>query len=264
MKRSPPAAIRAVPVLLLALFLSAGPGQARVLPDAREEARVERRWVEYLQTPGQEIRGRFPYLVCFREAAEAQRLPLSLLLAVARGESNFDPRARSGAGALGLMQILWPQTANHLGITRRERLFDPCTNVAAGARYLRELLDRYDGDLHRTLAAYNYGPGRIPQDRDRPIPAGASWYSAYIQDHLESVLNGAGRPPDGGGSRVLIRFSRPYRAAALVERLRPLLGDLRIDWFRRRSGEFEVVLEYRDQAQLKQGRRTLSRLGFRL
>ena len=56
----------------------------------------------------------FPYAHCFRRAATAHGLPETLLLAVARGESTFKPRARSKANAYGLMQILWPDTAKHL------------------------------------------------------------------------------------------------------------------------------------------------------
>ena len=115
----------------------------------------------------------FPHATCFRAAALAHGLPESLLLAVARGESDFDARARSHANAHGVMQILWPQTARHLGIDRLSELYEPCTNIDAGARYLKELLARYDGNLHLSLAAYNYGPGRIAKD-GYAIPAGAT------------------------------------------------------------------------------------------
>jgi len=250
-----------ITIILLSLVSLA---QAKMLPDHREAERVQRRWVSYQNAPERKIKGDFPHMTCFRQSANKYRLPLPLLLAVARGESNFDTGARSGANALGLMQILWPQTAAHLGIRRREALFDPCTNVDAGARYLRELMDRYGGDLHRTLAAYNYGPGRIPLDPEQPIPPGASWYSGYIQRHLDYVLSRGGGAGSAGGRRVLIRFSRPYRAAAFVDRIQPLLGSARVDWFRQPHGGFDVVVEYRDQAQLKRSRRVLSGLGFSL
>ena len=139
---------------------------------------VEGRWQRYaegaLQTrPALD----FPYAHCFTRAATAHGLPETLLLAVARGESDFKPRARSKANAYGLMQILWPDTARHLGLTQLSEVLDPCTNVDAGARYLKELRQRYDGNLYRTLAAYNYGPARIPVTGGR-IPDGATWYSA--------------------------------------------------------------------------------------
>jgi len=122
----------------------------------------------------------FPYAHCFQQAATAHDLPETLLLAVARGESDFQPKARSHANAYGLMQILWPGTAKHLGLERLSELLEPCTNVDAGARYLRELLENYDGNLHRALAAYNYGPSRIPKT-GQDLPDGAVWYSGEPQ-----------------------------------------------------------------------------------
>ena len=85
------------------------------------------------------------------------------------------------------MQILWPDTARHLGIYRLSQLYDPCTNIDAGARYLKELLGNYDDNLHLALAAYNYGPSRIAKDGFN-IPSGAEWYSGYIYRHLNYVL----------------------------------------------------------------------------
>ena len=107
---------------------------------------------------------RFPYASCFGAAALRYDLPETLLLAVARGESDFKATARSRANAHGVMQILWPDTARHLGIYRLSELYDPCANIDAGARYLKELRARYNGNLHLALAAYNYGPRRIPVD----------------------------------------------------------------------------------------------------
>ncbi|MDH3589100.1 MAG: lytic transglycosylase domain-containing protein, partial [Gammaproteobacteria bacterium] len=165
----------------------------------------------------------FPHETCFKSAAIAYDIPLTLLLAVARGESDFDVRARSHANAHGLMQILWPATANHLGIYRLSQLYDPCVNVDAGARYLREMLNRYDNNVHLALAAYNYGPHRI--HRNRKIPDGAAWYSSYIHRHLDYVL---GRGPSALPASVardysveakmaLITFGAPYRAQAFVD-----------------------------------------------
>ena len=222
---------------------------------------VEQRWAAFMSNPGGPPDSSYPFRECFRQAAKETGLPLALLLAVARGESNFDHRARSSAGALGLMQILWPGTARHLGIDRREALFDPCTNVAAGARYLNELLGRYQGDLHRALAAYNYGPGRVSTDPSRPLPRQASWYSGYIQGHLQRVLQGSA---GGGRGWVLIRFERPYRAAAFVDRLQPLLGEIPLEWFRRPDGRFEVVVRPGDEAQTRRARRILLPYGFEI
>jgi soluble lytic murein transglycosylase-like protein len=80
------------------------------------------------------------------------------LLAVARRESAFDPKALSPAKARGLLQIL-PTTGRRL--KKRPDLFDPDTNVAVGAKYIQELMKRTDGHVHFALAAYNAGPGKV-------------------------------------------------------------------------------------------------------
>ena len=213
---------------------------------------------------------RFPHLTCFGAAALQYDLPLTLLLAVARGESDFEATARSRANAHGVMQILWPDTARHLGIYRLSQLYDPCTNIDAGARYLRELVDLYSGNLHLALAAYNYGPRRIPQDGDN-IPSGANWYSGYIYRHLNYVLGGgSGSKPPGEtlyselGQTTLLTFGEPYRAAAFVARLEQRSPDLSLDWFRRGTGEFEVVMTYADRQEFDRSASLLQRAGFRL
>ena len=101
----------------------------------------------------------------FVAAAGATGLPLSLLASVARVESRFSVRARSPAGAIGVMQLM-PATAQSLHFDARE----PSSNVLAGAWYLRQLLSRYGGDLRLALAAYNAGPTAV--DRAGGAPSG--------------------------------------------------------------------------------------------
>jgi len=231
---------------------------------------LEARWQTYANDARQTRPAlEFPYADCFSQAATEHDLPETLLLAVARGESDFEPQARSKANAIGLMQILWPGTAKHLGLEQMSEVLDPCTNVDAGARYLKELQQRYHGDLHRTLAAYNYGPARIPVSEGR-LPDGAIWYSAYIMRHLDYVLNGSNKATVGsvrkrysGQDRLfIIHFSRPYRAAAFVDRLQPGFGDLRLDWFRRADGGFDVVMLYANDSERNRGQQLLDNLGF--
>lgn len=93
----------------------------------------------------------------FAQAAEKYQVPVNLLKAVAKAESNFDPKAVSHCGASGIMQLM-PQTAASLGVTD---VFDPEQNIMGGAKYLRQMLDRYDGDVKLTLAAYNAGSGNV-------------------------------------------------------------------------------------------------------
>ena len=212
---------------------------------------------------------RFPYMHCFEKAAKRHDVPLTLLLAVARGESDFNPSARSKANAHGLMQILWPGTAQHLGIHRLSQLYDPCTNADAGARYLKEMIQRYNGDLHLALAAYNYGPQRIQVDADE-IPRGAEWYSGYIFRHLDYVLgSGVTRAPGEAmvlyseeGKLELLTFGEPYRAEAFVQSLEEAQPDLRLDWFRNGVGEFRVVLLYDSRESFNKSLSRLSAAGF--
>ena len=248
--------------IVLALF-------AMTADAARQD--LDARWEEYANSHAAlEPAYTFPHATCFRAAASQYGLPETLLLAVARGESDFEPTARSKANAHGVMQILWPDTARHLGIHRLSELYEPCTNIDAGARYLRELLDRYDGNLHLSLAAYNYGPSRIATS-GYDIPRGAEWYSGYIYRHLNYVLgNGmSSRPvPDtlysDIGQSTLLTFGEPYRAEAFIERLEDKAPGLSLDWFRRATGQFEVVMTYASREEFDKSARQLRSAGFRI
>ena len=87
-----------------------------------------------------------------------------LVNSVIHAESDFNSHAISRKGAQGLMQLM-PQTASRLGV---ENAFDPEANLEGGSRYLRELLERYNFDLVKALAAYNAGPQRVAQYRGVP------------------------------------------------------------------------------------------------
>jgi soluble lytic murein transglycosylase-like protein len=103
-----------------------------------------------------------------REVSARYRVDPALVRAVIQTESNWNSTAVSRKGAQGLMQLV-PGTAQQLGVNNA---FDPKQNLDGGVRYLRTLLERYNGDLDRALAAYNAGPravdraGGIPQYRE--------------------------------------------------------------------------------------------------
>lgn len=126
--------------------------------------------------PGASPTGVLPFDEAVEAAARRHRLEPALLHAVIAVESGHDPRATSPRGAQGLMQLM-PATARQLGVSNS---YDPGRNIDAGALYLRQLHDMFQGDLTLMLAAYNAGPGavlrygkRIPPFREtrRYVPA---------------------------------------------------------------------------------------------
>lgn len=260
-----------IPLLLLGYGQPVGGSAKYIEPD------VAALWNRYMANDaGKSPVMRYPYEHCFKLAALKYGLPISLLLAVSRGESNFDARAKSDRSCYGLMQIQWPQTAKHLGIYRLDALYDPCTNIEAGARYLKELSDRYDGNLHLTLAAYNYGPTRIEKNSaPGSIPQGARWYSSYIYHHLKHILQGAdaftgpaeadGRPRYVPGQRIeIITFTKPYRAAGFYQHLKEKAPGVNLDWYRMGLGRYQVVMVYADERTLEKSKRKLRKLGIRV
>lgn len=106
-----------------------------------------------------------PYAGQVAAAAAAHQLPEALLHAVIRTESNYNPVAISGRGAIGLMQLM-PDTARELGVADP---WDPAANIHGGARYLKSLLQMFDNDLQLALAAYNAGPAAVLR-QGRAIP----------------------------------------------------------------------------------------------
>ena len=139
-----------------------------------------------VQDPLQEL----PYRDCFTEAAKTHEVEEFLLMGIAIVESSLDPDAVSSSDAVGLMQIKWPITATHLGIEDRQALFDPCTNIDAGARYLRELLDdlgsfQPEPRMRLALASYRLGPNGF--DPNVPLPETAQDYIERVQAQRSSL-----------------------------------------------------------------------------
>jgi len=137
--------------------------------------------------------------------AEENGLSPSLIKAVALVESGFDPHAVSGAGAQGLMQLM-PQTAKAYGV---KDAFDPLANLQAGARHLRKLLDRFEGDLTLALAAYNAGEGAVERHDGVPDYAETVNYVRRVHEKL-------GRQPRGLPAKTsTARAARPIRFRVL-------------------------------------------------
>jgi soluble lytic murein transglycosylase-like protein len=120
--------------------------------------------------------------------AEKHRVDPRLVRAVISTESNWNATAVSRKGAQGLMQLN-PDTAQTLGVADA---FDPAQNVDGGVRYLGMMLDRYNGDVHKALAAYNAGPGAV--DRSGGIPRIPETRN-YVQKVTSAYIGGTGLRP---------------------------------------------------------------------
>lgn len=124
----------------------------------------------------QMITGR-PYAELVAAAAQAHNIPPALLHALIKAESGYNPKARSPAGAVGLMQLM-PDTAREMGVENR---LDPEDNVQGGARYLKRMLNLFDNDITLAVAAYNAGP-------DAVLRRGAVPPFAETQRYVPTVL----------------------------------------------------------------------------
>jgi hypothetical protein len=201
---------------LLALFFCAAPAESQqdvhggARPAPSGDALPEPGFWDRLRTEARRFREAnarpFSYALRYRispdlahsihDAARREGIDPDLAFRLVRVESNFNPRARSYAGALGLTQLM-PGTARAIDRSMRgPRLFEPEANLRTGFRYLRRLLDHYDGDVRLALLAYNRGEGNVDRDLRR------------------------GRNPENGYSgKVLGRGGDRYRGSGLHSRL---------------------------------------------
>ena len=128
--------------------------------------------------------GTVTYADLFNEAATTYGVDVNLLTAIAKQESNFKADAVSSAGAIGIMQFM-PATAESLGVSNP---YDARENIMGGAKYIRQMLDRYDGDVTLALAAYNAGSGNVAKYGGVPPFTETQNYVAKVTANYENKV----------------------------------------------------------------------------
>lgn len=125
-------------------------------------SKPESSWKEVLLNTSESKDSKFDDII--EEASKRYDVPKELIKAVIKAESNFNPIAISPKNAMGLMQLI-PSTAMEMGV---EDVFDPFQNIMGGTKYLRKMLDRFNGNLFLALSAYNAGPERVSKSGGIP------------------------------------------------------------------------------------------------
>ena len=156
-----------------------GGGLAAVPTGASQKVdKVYARLQPTLQDQGKDSQNDIDRLID-RVASQVSLAP-ELIRSVVAAESDFQPDAISPAGAQGLMQLM-PETAKELGV---EDSFDPHQNLLGGSQYLKQLLDKYGGDLDHALAAYNWGQGNVDRHGLERMPQETREYLARVKAGL--------------------------------------------------------------------------------
>ena len=128
-----------------------------------------------------------PFAAQITASAKRNGIDPALLAGLIKQESGFNPHAGSAAGAQGLTQLM-PGTARGLGVTNP---FDPAQSIEGGARYLKQQLDHFGGDVARALAAYNAGPGAVQRYGGVPPYAETQNYVRRVQAYAAAFRSNA-------------------------------------------------------------------------
>jgi soluble lytic murein transglycosylase-like protein len=188
-------------------------------PTAVYEVEGAPRYVATTPVESTSARERYePYVL---EHSTRHSLSPELVRAVIQVESGYNPRALSAKGAMGLMQLM-PQTARMLGV---QRPYDPEQNIRGGTRYLRLLLDKYDGNVELALAAYNAGPGAVDRHGRRTPPY------RETQNYVRKVTSAAGDAPASPRKLIIYKTIEIFDGRAVP----------RYSSERPASGSFEIV-----------------------
>jgi soluble lytic murein transglycosylase-like protein len=132
-----------------------------------------------------------PYAAEITAAATANGIDPALLAGLVKQESGFNPNAGSGAGARGLTQLM-PSTAAGLGVNN---VLDPVQSLNAGAKYLKQQLDTFGGDVTKALAAYNAGPGAVQRFGGVPPYSETQNYVRIVQANAAAYQAGTSTTP---------------------------------------------------------------------
>jgi cell wall-associated NlpC family hydrolase len=153
-----------------------------------------------------------PYDAMIQQVAAETGTPAALIKAVCKAESGFDPNSVSSAGAEGLMQLM-PSTAAGLGVTNP---LDPYQSLLGGAKDLRGLLDKYGGDLTKTIAAYNAGSGAVDRYGGIPPYPETQAYVPRVLGYMQQYQETAATPQP-----TAITASSPLSSALYAAPLTP-------------------------------------------
>ena len=160
---------------------------------------------------------RMPFGPDIVRAAERHQVDGLLLAAIIAVESDFTPHAVSSQGALGLMQVV-PELAADYGV--KGNLLDPHVNVEVGSRYVSGLIKDYKGDLERTLAAYNAGPGAVQRYKGVPPYAETKGFVREVLVRYAAYTRKAEKQASRQASRLTMPVAKPDRASAREARPR--------------------------------------------